>query len=305
MKKRIHKKIDNTLINANAMYVIQKLQDATYEAYIVGGGIRDILLGIVPKDFDIATNATPLEIKEIFGKQSRIIGRRFKIVHITFNTKNINVLHRDIIEVSTYRASNTGYKNSSGKVIRDNSFGSQVEDASRRDFTINALYYNPYTEELIDYNNSLLDLEEKRIRVIGDAKTRYIEDPVRILRAIRLAIKLDCTLDHTTTKPFAKTKKLLRNEDQSRMFEEMSKILLCGHSLKCINALSKYKIPVNSIFPLFKLINNNNKMAVSMLQITDKRIKNNDIVSLKYIIAVVCWCICLKKKTIFNIHKEL
>jgi poly(A) polymerase len=292
--------INNTQISADALYIIEKLQEEGFEGYIVGGGIRDLLLGKQPKDFDIVTDATPEMVRKIFRRHSVIIGRRFKIVHVVFENINPNkivnnrpILERQIIEVSTFR-SNKVHKHSlseHGRIMVDNNYGTQKEDAVRRDFTINALYYDPVAEKIIDYQNGLKDVENKCIKMIGKARTRYIEDPVRILRAIRLSVKLELKIDKSTMAPVDELKYLLCNESRGRMYEEMLKILLSGYSLECIKALTKLGLPQNA-FGLFDTIffnNNPDELALNILAKTDLRLRETNDVSLVFILAGLMW----------------
>jgi poly(A) polymerase len=204
-----------------------RLNQGGYQAYLVGGGVRDILLGQQPKDFDIATDATPEQVKSLF-RNSRIIGRRFRIVHVTFG--------REIIEVTTFRGSHDnasqGKKNNniskqaeSGMLLRDNVYGSIEEDAIRRDFSINALYYSTDGFTLHDYTNGLHDIEQRSIRIIGDAQTRYREDPVRMLRAARFAAKLSFDIEPSTAEPIEALAPLLRDIPSARLFDEVLKLL--------------------------------------------------------------------------------
>ena len=194
--KRVPKKthrIDPHLLSKNAVKVTDTLQQAGYEAFIVGGAVRDLALGIGPKDFDVATNATPDQVQKLFRK-ARLIGRRFQIVHVTFFGKGAP----EIIEVSTFRAllDNAGdHVAESGRILRDNVWGSQHEEAARRDFSINAMYYDPSTETVLDYHGGMADMQKKTLRMIGDPAKRYREDPIRMLRAIRFAAKTGFTLD--------------------------------------------------------------------------------------------------------------
>ena len=173
--------------------VVKKLSNLGFEAYIVGGSIRDLLLNKNPKDFDIATNATPLELKKIF-RNARVIGRRFKLVHLLF--------HNDVIEVATFRTSGSDLEHhpDTGMILRDNTYGTIEDDAWRRDFTINSLYYDLNTEKIIDFTGGITDLEQKSLKVIGDPLIRYQEDPVRMLRALRFIAKLGLTLENNTAK---------------------------------------------------------------------------------------------------------
>ncbi|MDR2881458.1 MAG: polynucleotide adenylyltransferase PcnB, partial [Azoarcus sp.] len=173
-------------VSAGAVKICATLQDRGFHAYVVGGAIRDLLIGHTPKDHDIATNATPEEVRALF-RRSRIIGRRFKIVHV------INGM--ETIEVSTFRADQTSETDRHGRVLADNIYGSQAEDAIRRDFTVNALYYDPLTETIVDYHHGVADLQQKTLRIIGEPRARYREDPVRMLRAVRLAAKLGLIID--------------------------------------------------------------------------------------------------------------
>ena len=173
--------IDSSCINRNALRVISKLHDAGYEAYLVGGGVRDLLLGHSPKDFDIATNAHPEEVRRLFDN-SRIIGRRFRIVHV-YGSKGL-------VEVATFRAAGRAHVNQKGRIIADNTYGSIDEDAFRRDFTANALYYDPDEARLLDLVGGLQDLDARMLRVIGEPDLRFREDPARMLRAVRLSVKL-------------------------------------------------------------------------------------------------------------------
>ena len=190
-----------SLVSRDAIKVVQTLQKAGYEAYIVGGSVRDLLLGLSPKDFDVATNALPLEIKALF-RRLRIIGRRFQIVHVQFS--------REVIEVTTFRSNeksnsdeqpkntDSRQKTNSGLLTRDNVFGTLEEDAARRDLTVNALYYDPSEEIIYDFADGMKDIKNRVIRIIGNASTRYSEDPVRLLRVIRCSAKLDFTIETGT-----------------------------------------------------------------------------------------------------------
>lgn len=292
--------IDNNQISADALYVIEKLQENGYEAYIVGGGIRDLLLRKEPKDFDIVTNATPEMVRKVFRRNSIIIGRRFKIVHVFFDNVNPNkivnnrpIIERHIIEVSTYR-SNKVHKHSlseHGRIMIDNNYGTQKEDVIRRDFTINALYYDPVAEKIIDYQNGLKDIENKSIKVIGKARTRYIEDPVRMLRAIRLSIKLGLDIEKESMKPIEELKHLLLNESRGRMYEEMLKILLSGYSVACIEALIKLNLPANTFTLLDRVFfkPEPDQLALNILAKTDLRLKENPDVSLVFILSGLLW----------------
>ena len=169
-----------------AQKVVKQLHQSGFDAMVVGGGVRDLMVGLTPKDFDIATNATPEEVRAIF-KRSRIIGRRFRIVHV--------MVGPETIEVTTYRGGDEVMQNEQGRIMRDNTFGSQAEDALRRDFTCNALYYDAMANQVIDYHNGVADIKARRLVMIGEPTQRFREDPVRVLRALRLSTKLGFELD--------------------------------------------------------------------------------------------------------------
>ena len=223
-------KIDRNLLSNGALKTTEGLQNAGFEAFIVGGAVRDLLLNRRPKDFDIATDATPEQVNRVF-RRSRIIGRRFRLVHVMFGDETL--------EVSTFRGSHLSENsdeanaqvNDSGRILRDNVFGSIEEDAIRRDFTANALYYNPATEEILDFHNGVADIKAGILRMIGDPATRYAEDPVRMLRAVRLSAKLGLTIDKVTEAPIAELADLLQDVPPSRLFDEMIKLFLSGHAI--------------------------------------------------------------------------
>jgi poly(A) polymerase len=222
------KKIDISLISVHAIKTIEVLEDNGFEAYLVGGAVRDLLFGIKPKDFDVVTNATPDQIHHLF-RRSRMIGRRFKLVHVIYG--------REVIEVSTYRSQQKEIPQPDGSMIRDdNHYGTIEEDAMRRDFTINAMFYSPTNHKLVDFHEGLEDLKHRIIRMIGDPKKRYHEDPIRILRAFRVCAKLDMTLDSPSRSPIKNILPLLHDIPHSRLFDEVIKFFLTGH------ALSSYKV---------------------------------------------------------------
>ena len=235
--------INHRDLSHGSLRVIEILQRSGHEAYLVGGGIRDLLLGKNPKDFDVATNAKPAEIQKLFRK-SRIIGRRFQIVHVRMGP--------EIIEVTTFRGSaENSHKrqaNASGMLVRDNVFGSVEDDAVRRDFTMNALYYNPSNNEVIDFVGGYDDLEDGVIRIIGDPETRYREDPVRMLRAVRFIGKLGLELESETAEPIQRLAPLLRDVSPSRLFDEILKLLQAGHGHSTFPQLLKYDL-LRPLFP--------------------------------------------------------
>jgi poly(A) polymerase len=228
------KKIDISLISLHAIKTIEVLEDNGFEAYLVGGAVRDLLFGIKPKDFDVVTNATPDQIHHLF-RRSRMIGRRFKLVHVIYG--------REVIEVSTYRSQQKVIAQADGSFIKDdNHFGTIEEDAMRRDFTINAMFYSPTHHKLVDFHDGLKDLKHGIIRIIGDAEKRYREDPIRILRAFRVCAKLNMSLNSTSRSPIKKIIPLLHEIPHSRLFDEVIKFFLTGHSLNSYKVLCDEKI---------------------------------------------------------------
>lgn len=292
--------INQKLVDHSALEVIKSLQSHGYNAYIVGGGVRDLLLKAKPKDFDIVTSATPEQVKRVFFKNSMIIGRRFKIVHVYYDKLNQlrsnkhqkNIFDKQILEVSTFRSNQVHNvdKNDKGRIVSDNNYGTMNEDAFRRDFTINALYYDPVSEEIFDYHNGIQDIQDKTLRIIGKPQSRYIEDPVRIIRAIRIATKLGLEIEDNTIFPFKNLKHLLANEPRGRLFEEMNKILLSGYSKQVIEELNHLGIS-RKVFPIFSQIffDNQNEFANRVLERTDERIQNNGDISLVFIYAAMLW----------------
>lgn len=228
--------ISRSLISSAALKVLYRLHEEGFQAYLVGGGVRDLLLGRQPKDFDVATDATPEEVHALF-RNSRVIGRRFRLVHVRFG--------QEIIEVSTFRAmagedDHPGhYVDESGRILRDNVFGSMQEDAFRRDFTVNALYYNIADFSVWDYVGGVEDIAARRLRLIGDPETRYREDPVRMLRAARFEAKLGFTVDEATAEPIPRLKGLLAAVPAARLFDETLKLFLTGHGARSLEVLRR------------------------------------------------------------------
>lgn len=228
------KKIDINLISVHAIKTIQVLEENGFEAYLVGGAVRDLLFGIKPKDFDVVTNATPDQIHHLF-KQSRMIGRRFKLVHVIYG--------REVIEVSTYRSQQKEIPQADGSIIKDvNHYGTIEEDAVRRDFTINAMFYSPSYHKLVDFHDGLEDLNRGIIRIIGNAEKRYQEDPIRILRAFRVCAKLNMALNETSRAPIKKLVPLLHDIPHSRLFDEVIKFFLTGHALNSYRVMQDENI---------------------------------------------------------------
>ena len=292
--------VNNSMVDTYAMEVIRKLQENGYDGYIVGGGIRDLLLNKTPKDFDVVTNATPETVRKIFKRNSIIIGRRFKIVHVVYEHQNyeklINnrpIVEKHIIEISTYRSLKVhdSSLNEFGRIMVDNNYGKQSDDGLRRDFTINALYYDPIKEIVVDYHNGIKDLQKKSLKMIGDPVKRFIEDPVRVLRAIRLSVKLGLNIDADTLIHLTDAKALLVNENRGRLFEEMLKILLSGKSRQCINKLAEFQLPLG-VFPLFDKIffgKLKEPLALRILDKTDERVNIQNDVSTIFILSGLMW----------------
>lgn len=267
------------------------LQQAGFSAYLVGGAVRDLLLGLIPKDFDVATNATPEEVHKIF-RRSRIIGRRFRLVHVMCGAETV--------EVSTFRGPSPDDEDDPasiqqidqhGRLLHDNVFGNQEEDAKRRDFTVNALFYDPAKEEILDYLNGYEDIKAKKMRIIGDPVQRFREDPVRLLRAVRLAAKLDMQIETETAKPIGDLAPLLQNVPASRLFDEMLKLLLSGHALSCIVELRARGLH-HGLLPMLDAILEQpmgERFITLALQNTDERVRQNKPVSPGFLFAILLW----------------
>lgn len=273
-------------IDSNAIAVVERLTHAGYEAYLVGGAIRDLLMQKTPKDFDIATNATPQQIKKLF-RQARIIGRRFKLVHIPF--------HRDIIEVSTFRAHEPIHTNlqtnDRGMLIEDNVYGTLEQDAWRRDFTANSLYYQVETGAIIDFTQGFRDIQNKRICIIGEPNTRYHEDPVRMLRAVRFSAKLNFTIAEDTVTPITNLNHLLTQVSGSRLFDEMLKLYQSGNAYKVQKLLDQYGL-FQQLFPMNALLPKHYPMSAFLdlaLESTDTRVKERKPVNPAFLFAVILW----------------
>jgi poly(A) polymerase len=308
-------RIDAALLDANAVRVVKTLKDAGYEAYIVGGAVRDLLVGMRPKDFDVATSATPEQVKALF-RRAFIIGRRFRLVHVVFGRGR----EHETIEVSTFRAymdpvaadPTPGAEKTSkaemadkkhvvdaaGRVLRDNVWGPQVEDAARRDFTINAMYYDPLTQTVVDYHNGLADVRARLLRMIGDPETRYREDPVRIIRVVRFAAKLGFALEPATEKPVRAMSALLANVPISRLFDEMVKLMQTGHALASIEQLKRYGLVGKGpgVFPVLdaalapaKPSPAREKFVRLALQDTDTRVGEGRAVVPSFMLACLLW----------------
>ncbi len=281
--------VSKTEISQNALTVVNRLTHAGFQAYVVGGGVRDLLLRHCPKDFDVATNATPNEIKKLF-RNARIIGRRFKLAHILF--------HREIIEVATFRGTESQEMKSAqqktnerGMLVRDNVYGTLEEDAWRRDFTINSLYYDAATSSIIDFTGGVPDIHKRLIRMIGDPKMRYAEDPVRMIRAIRFSAKLKFDIEKDTAQQIHALSHLIEHVSNSRMFDEVVKLYHCGAAETVHRLLIHYGL-FQRLFPLtFPLCHEHsvNTLIILALENTDSRLKENKPVTPAFLFAVLLW----------------
>ncbi|OGS90750.1 MAG: poly(A) polymerase [Gallionellales bacterium GWA2_60_18] len=272
-------------VSYGAQRVTDGLQAAGYQAYVVGGAVRDLLLERRPKDFDVATDATPEEVRRVF-RRSRIIGRRFRLVHVMFG--------EEVVEVSTFRSmieAEDAETDEHGRLLRDNQFGDMEQDAARRDFTANALFYDPATQEIHDYHHGYADTRARLLRMIGDPAVRYREDPVRMLRAVRLSAKLDMKLDAATAAPIGKLKSLLDNVPQARLLDEVLKMLLSGHSVECIQQLRRMNLH-HGLLPLLDVILEQpmgEKFVMLALRNTDERLAQEKPVSPAFLFAALLW----------------
>jgi poly(A) polymerase len=302
--------IDRSLVDQRALDVVHTLKQGGFEAYLVGGAVRDLLLGLRPKDFDVATSATPEQVKGLF-RRAFIIGRRFRIVHVVYGRGR----EHEVIEVSTFRAyldsadaeqvagnertskgELAGMKHAvdaSGRVLRDNVWGPIEQDAARRDFSINAMYYDPETQTVVDFHHGIRDAKKRTLRMIGDAATRYREDPVRIIRAVRFAAKLSglgFTFDAKTLAPLASSHTLLADVPQSRLFDEMLKLLQTGHALASVAQLKAVGLGTG-IYPLLDVVvqRADDEFVKLALQDTDRRVGESKPVAPSFLLACVLW----------------
>jgi poly(A) polymerase len=265
-------------LDQNAQSVVDQLIDAGFDAYLVGGCVRDLLCGMVPKDFDVATNATPEEVKGLF-RRSRLVGRRFPIAHVRFG--------RELIEVSTFRQGehDSLETNAQGLITKDRAFGNLVDDAFRRDFTVNALYYDLRNHEIIDYVGGLEDIEARTIRFIGEPETRLAEDPVRMLRAIRIAAKLNFTIDPQILDQVDDAAERLETIPGARLFDEFLKLFLTGYAESAWLALRDTPL-VHSLFPS---CDPSNPVIAQAMANTDERIAKDLPVTPGFLVAVLLW----------------
>lgn len=275
-------------ISPAAIKIIKQLEDAGFAAYLVGGGVRDLLLGSHPKDFDVATNAKPEEVKRLF-RSARIVGRRFQIVHVRMG--------REIIEVTTFRGhheeSASHARSEDGMLLRDNVYGTLETDAMRRDFTVNALYYTLKDFSVIDYCNGMEDLKHRTLRIIGDPATRYKEDPVRILRALRFAAKLGFSLEPKTAKPIRELSGLLLNVSDARLFEEVLKLFLGGSATATFSLMREYDLLAHLFPGTDKALKAGDELGANLIEEcminTDKRIRADKTVTPAFIYAALLW----------------
>src|SRR5690349_9007309 len=267
-----------------ARTVVRTLQENGFKAFVVGGAVRDLLLGIEPKDFDVATDATPEQVKPLF-RRAFIIGRRFRLVHVHIGS--------EVVEVSTFRAAQTGEDatDEHGRLLSDNVYGSQAEDALRRDFTINALYFDPADDTIWDYVGGVPDIRARRLKLIGPPVTRFREDPVRMLRAVRLAAKLGLAIDRKSEEPIARLAPLMQNVPPARLFDEMQKLLLSGHAVETLRSLRAHGLS-HGLLPLLDVILEQplgQKFIDAALAGTDERVREDMGVSPAFLFAALLW----------------
>ena len=280
-------------ISENALKVLYRLNKAGYEAYLVGGGVRDLLLGKKPKDFDVTTNATPDQVRKLF-RNCRLVGRRFRLAHVMFGP--------EIIEVATFRGHHedteadrtTSQRGQNGMLLRDNIFGSIEEDAQRRDFTINSLYYSVADFTVRDYVGGMRDLDEGVIRLIGNPETRYREDPVRMLRAVRFAAKLGMNISAETAEPIPRLAALINDVPPARLFEESLKLLQAGYGFDTYMLLREYNL-FQPLFPTISRFFTENgdspmeRIIAQVLKNTDTRLHNDMRVNPACLFAAMFW----------------
>ena len=296
--KRKQHRISRQQISPNALKVLYRLSKNGYSAYLVGGGVRDLLLGLEPKDFDIVTDAKPEQVKKLF-KNALLIGKRFRIVHVRFR--------HEVIEVATFRQaaiidSTQQMESAHGMLLRDNVYGSIDEDVWRRDFTINALYYNIKDFSIVDYTDGVDDLDHGVLRIIGDPQERLVEDPVRMLRAVRLACKLGFVIDEATAAPFKELASLLTHVSSARLFDESLKLFLSGNSADVFATLRQYQL-FQQMYPLTEEslldVKRNHVIDLFLLRLfthTDERIALGKTVNPAYLFAGLLWYPILLKQ---------
>jgi len=285
--------LNKSLISRHAMTVLKSLRQKGYDSYLVGGCVRDMLLGLEPKDFDVATNASPEQVRSAF-RNGRIIGRRFKIVHVRFG--------REVIEVTTYRGApakthqdeRTHRVGEGGRLLADNIYGTLDEDAMRRDLSVNALYYDPATDEVLDFHDGLADIKQGLLRVIGDPVERYREDPVRMLRVIRFASKLGFEIEPSAAEAIDQHAGLLTNVPAARLFDEVLKLFHSGSAITTFEKLRQYGL-FEYLFPATDRILDKEEEGYPRtflplaLKNTDKRIQQGKPVIPAFLYAVLLW----------------
>jgi poly(A) polymerase len=282
--------ISRANISESAQKVLYRLSNAGFQAYLVGGSVRDLLLGREPKDFDVATDAHPDQIRELF-RNSRLIGRRFRLAHVRYGS--------EIIEVSTFRAAHLeaddpAGESLEGRIIRDNVYGSIEEDVWRRDLSVNALFYNIKDFSVVDYVGGMQDILAGRIRMVGNAEKRYIEDPVRMLRAVRFAVKLGFRIEEATEEPIARLAHLLQEIPNARLFEETLKLFLGGYALQTFEQLRHYGL-FAELFPQTEAVLATQEggfphtLLIHALENTDKRLVEGKTVTPGFILAALLW----------------
>lgn len=282
-------KIDINVFDHKALRIATQLTEAGFEAYLVGGCIRDALLGKPPKDFDIATNARPEEVAGLF-RNCRLIGRRFRLAHIHFG--------REIIEVATFRKDSKAVKtDAQGHVTEDNNYGTIEDDVVRRDFTVNSLYYDVQRNEIIDHLGAMADIKNRVLRLIGDPDTRYTEDPVRMLRAARFAAKLEMPLEAETEKGIARCHQELQAVPPARLFDEAQKLFLSGYGVKSYQSLTRLGL-FGELFPdVARVLTHPNRAfagyADQIIQValenTDARLADGKPVTLAFLLGAFLW----------------
>jgi len=282
--------ISRNSMSESALKVLYRLKNADYKAYLVGGAVRDILLGREPKDFDVVTDAEPEQIRELF-RNCRLIGRRFRLAHVRFGA--------EIIEVSTFRAPHhvsdqDAGRVEAGRIIRDNVYGDIDDDVWRRDFTVNALFYNIKDFSIVDYVGGVKDLEEGQLKLIGDPSQRYVEDPVRMLRAVRFSAKLSLNIHPEAEKPISQHADLLEGIPPARLFEEMLKLFMGGCALETFEKLRHYNL-FKYLFPQTdQLLDTHEKdyphaFIMQALKNTDQRLSEGNTVTPAFLIAAFLW----------------
>ena len=282
--------ISRDAISSCALRTAQTLQRRGFAAFVVGGAVRDLILGRKPKDFDIATDAKPEEVRELF-RRSRLIGRRFRLVHVLCGP--------EMVEVSTFRGVSAAddedgdarVADEHGRILRDNVFGNQEQDATRRDFSVNALFYDPTTQEVWDYHGGVADLKKRRLRLIGNPEVRYREDPIRMIRAVRFAASRGLEIDAATRRPIRRLAGLLAHVPPSRLLDEMLKLLLCGHAAEAVLQLRREGLH-HGVLPLLDAAMGRaagERFVVAALKSTDERIRAGKAVSPGFLFAALLW----------------